>query len=160
MSIRNRTGIVASAKFQKFLVESDREYEVNDQVDLIIAAQTDLGYKAIINKERIGLLYKDEVFKSIRVGDQISGFIKKVREDGKIDLSLEASGFEKIDSISASILNALSMANGKLPYNDKTEAEIIKEKFGISKKNFKKAIGTLYKAKRIIINDEGIALNN
>ncbi len=150
--------IVASAKIHKFLEEPETEFEVNDQVELIIAAETDLGYKAIINKEKIGLIYKDEVFKNIRIGDELNGYIKKVREDGKIDLSLEPVGFVKIDGISGLILEKLKAAEGQLPFNDKTDASIIKEEFGISKKNFKKAIGTLYKSKIIVIDERGIQL--
>lgn len=152
--------IVASSKIHKFLTESETAYEVNDKVQLIISSKTDLGYKAIINKEKIGLIYKDEVFKKIKVGDELSGYIKKVREDGKIDLSLEPCGYEKIDGISGLILKKLEDADGHLPYNDKTDAEIIKQEFGISKKNFKKAIGTLYKSKKIVINERGIQLIN
>lgn len=151
--------IVASAKYKKFLNLTEPDFTVGDEVDLIIANRTDLGYNAIINETHLGILYFNEIFRQINTGDKVIGFIKKIREDGKIDLSLEKQGYQKIDPVSDEILIKLKESkNHYLPYGDKSDAELIKEKFGISKKTFKKAIGLLYKHKLISIEPEGIRL--
>ncbi|MGD9931095.1 MAG: S1 RNA-binding domain-containing protein [Mangrovibacterium sp.] len=150
--------IVASSKLDKFVDNIPVDYEVGEEVDLIIAGQTDLGYKAIIDNSHWGLIFKNEVFQPLKIGDKLKGFIKNIRPDEKIDLSLEKAGYEKIDSISQSVLDKLKEANGYLPFNDKSDPEVISKTFGISKKNFKKAIGALYKQRLINIEDQGIRL--
>jgi predicted RNA-binding protein (virulence factor B family) len=151
--------IAATAKYKKYLNLTDIDFAVGDEVDLIIANRTDLGYNAIINESHLGILYFNEVFKPIRTGDCVKGFIKKIREDGKIDLCLEKQGYEKIDPVSDEIMEKLRASSDHfLPYSDKTDPEVIKNKLGISKKTYKKAIGLLYKLKMIAIEDEGIRL--
>lgn len=120
---------------------------------------TDLGFKAIVNNRYQGLLYKNEVFEKINVGDRLKGWVKKVREDNKIDLSLEKSGLEKIDTDSEKLLNILKSNNGFLPITDNSSPEEIKESAGMSKKAFKRAVGKLYKGKIITLEDKGISLN-
>ena len=150
--------IVATSKLDKCLDNIPNDYEVGEEVDLIIAGQTDLGYKAIIDNSHWGMLYRNEVFQDLKTGQQVKGFIKAIREDDKIDLSLEKEGYEKIDDISQSILNKLAANNGFLPLNDKSDPDLIKQTFQISKKNFKKAIGSLYKHRLISLEDNGIKL--
>ncbi len=150
--------IVATSKLEKCLDNIPVDYEPGEEVDLIIARKTDLGYKAIIDNSHWGMLYHNELFRPLKIGDKLKGYIKQVRPDEKIDLCLERSGFEKIDDISRSILDKLKAANGFLPYNDKSSPEIIASQFSTSKKNFKKAIGTLYKKRLINIDDTGIKL--
>lgn len=150
--------VVASAKLDKFLDNIPPEYELNQEVDLLIAHQTDLGYKAIINNLHWGILYKNELFKPINVGEKLKGYIKFIREDEKIDLSLQLPGYEKIDGIAQGILDVLKSHDGFLPVNDKSSPEVIKNQFQESKKNFKKAIGSLYKQKIIDISSEGIRI--
>jgi len=150
--------IVASSKLDKFVDNIPVDYEVGEEVDLIIAGKTDLGYKAIIDNSHWGLIFKNEVFQPLKIGDKLKGFIKNIRPDEKIDLSLEKAGYEKIDSISQSVLNKLKEANGYLPFNDKSAPDEISSTFGISKKNFKKAIGALYKQRLIDIEQQGIKL--
>lgn len=152
--------IVASAKFNKFLSKEIPEFKEGDKVELHIAGKTDLGYNAIINQTHIGVLYFNEVFRQIRVGDKTEGFIKKIREDGKVDLSLEKQGYSKVDPVSEDILEKLRSAGGYLKVSDKTDPAVISSMLGISKKTFKKAIGALYKEKLISIEDEGIRLNS
>lgn len=137
--------LAASAKLDKFLDNTPPEYETAQEVDLIIADETDLGYKAIINSEHWGMLYKDQIFSSFVYGQKMKGYISKVREDEKIDLLLEKPGYEKVDAISQKILNELKENNGFMAVSDKSSPEMIKAMFGISKKNFKKALGGLYK---------------
>jgi len=150
--------IVASSKINKYLDKEEIDFFEGNEVDLIISNKTDLGYNAIINGKHLGVLYFNEIFKPIKTGDKIKGFIKKIREDKKIDLSLEKQGYDKVDPISLEILEKLKANNNFLPYSDKTDPEIIKESLGISKKTFKKAIGLLYKNKLISIEEEGIRL--
>jgi len=150
--------IAATSKLDKCVDNLPVDYEVGEEVDLIIAGQTDLGYKAIIDNSHWGMIYKNEVFRPLKTGQKLKGFIKHIREDEKIDLSLEKPGYEKIDDISQSILNKLAANNGFLPLNDKTDPEVIKETLHISKKNFKKAIGSLYKQRIISIEENGIKM--
>ena len=150
--------IVATSKLDKCVDNIPVDYEVGEEVDLIIAGQTDLGYKAIIDNSHWGVIFKNEVFRTLKTGDKLKGFIKNIRDDEKIDLMLQKEGYEKIDDLSQGILNKLAANDGFLPLNDKTDPETIKQTFKISKKNFKKAIGTLYKQRLISIDDKGIKL--
>jgi predicted RNA-binding protein (virulence factor B family) len=150
--------LAASVKLDKFLNKSNPEYNSGDQVQLLIANKTDLGFKAIVDDEYWGLLYSNQLFKTISIGERISGYVNRVREDGKIDLLLEKPGYDKIDEISESIVRELQNNNGFLAVTDKTSPEIIKSMFGISKKNFKKAVGKLLKNKQITFKADGINL--
>jgi len=127
-------------------------------VELVIGEETDLGYKAMINNSQWGMLYRNEVFQPLRKGQQIKGFIKKVRDDGKIDLCLQKPGHEKIDEVSEKIIDKLKSSGGFVSVTDKSRPEIIYSLFGVSKKTYKKAIGSLYKKRLIIIENEGIKL--
>ncbi len=150
--------IAASSKIDKFVGVNSYNYNDEQMVDLIIGTKTDLGYKAIINGSDWGVLYHDELFKKVYYGQQIKGYIKKVRDDGKIDLSLDKPGPQKIDGISQLILDKLNENDGYLSITDKSSPEVISEMFGVSKKSYKKAIGALYKRKHIILEKDGIKL--
>lgn len=150
--------IAASAKLDKYLDNTPPEYETGQEVDLIIVDETDLGYKAIINLEHWGMLYKNQIFGSLSYGQQTKGYISKVRNDEKIDLILDKPGYEKVDAISEKILNELRENNGFMAVSDKSSPEMIKAMFGISKKNFKKALGGLYKKRIISFESDGIRL--
>lgn len=154
----NTKRIVASAKIDKFLDNLPPEYEPGEQVQLMIASRTDLGFKAIVNGIHSGMLYNNQVFKSLKIGDKVTGYIQKVREDDKIDLLLEKPGYEKIDDISEIILDKLKQNKGFLPVTDKSDPDEIARIFGMSKKNFKKAVGGLYKKRMIDIQNDGIKL--
>lgn len=148
--------LAATMKLEKHLDKSPANYKVGDQVELIIWTLTDVGYKAIIDGKHQGVIYKNEIFKPIKTGQKTIGYIKKMREDGKIDLSLEPIGYIRVDTNSQLILDLLTKAGGKMPYNDKTDPQVIMQVFGVSKKVFKAAIGNLYKNKQIQILDDGI----
>lgn len=148
--------IAASAKLDKYLDNVPAEYEPNQEVDLLVVQRTDLGYKVIINNLHWGMIYHNEIFSDIEKGDKIKGYIKQVRDDEKIDVSLQPSGYEKIDGLSQMILDTLKKNDDYLPISDKSPAETIYEYFACSKKNFKKAIGALYKKHLILILDNGI----
>lgn len=150
--------LLASAKWNKF-VENDRlTVKENDEVNLIIAERTDLGYNVIVNHYHKGLIYYNEVFKKIDIGDQLKGYVKKIREENKLDISLEKIGYDQIEPSSAKILALLKTQNGFLPLSDSSTPDEIKDRLEMSKKVFKKAIGSLYKQGLIKIEDRGIML--
>ena len=150
--------IAASSKLDKFLDNVPAEYEPSQEVDLFIANKTELGYKAIINGLHWGILYENEVFKPLERGQKLKAYIKKIREDEKIDLYLHKAGFDKVEDLSQKIIGTLKEEGGYLEINDKTPSAIIYEIFGESKKTFKKALGILYKKKLIDIKENGIKL--
>jgi len=134
------------------------EIQEGQSVELVIGDRTEIGYKALINNSREGMLYKNEVFQTLRKGQHIKGFIKKVRDDGKIDLCLQKPGYEKVDEVSEKIIDTLKARGGFVSVTDNSAPEIIYGLFGVSKKTFKKAIGALYKKRRILIESDGIRL--
>lgn len=150
--------IVASSKLERYLDNVPTEYEEGQEVDLIIWDKTDLGVKVIINESHIGLLYANEIFQPLQPGQRIKGFIKKLREDEKLDVALQKQGYEQVEGISGMILEKLQTRGGFIEATDKTSPESIKHMFGISKKVFKKAIGALYKDRLIDIEKDGIRL--
>lgn len=150
--------MMASSKLEKFLNAQPADYEEGQQVDLIIWTKTELGYWAIVNQKHLGLLYANEVFRDLAPGMTTTGYISKIRPDGKIDLRLEKPGYEKIDELSGKILRAIQDQNGFLNLHDKSPAELIYSTLGMSKKNFKKSIGSLYKDEIIAIEKDGIRL--
>jgi len=150
--------IAASAKIDKYLDNTPPEYEPGDEVELLITEETDLGYKAIVNNEHWGMLYKNQVFQTLEKGQKVTGYINKVRDDDKIDLLLEKPGYEKVDAVSQKILDELKQNRGFMAVTDKTSPEMIQLMFGTSKKNFKKAIGNLYKKRMITFDLDGIRL--
>ncbi|MGL4474239.1 MAG: CvfB family protein [Shewanella sp.] len=150
--------IVASAKLNKFVDKTPAFYKEGEQVDLLIAGRTDLGYKAIINGAHWGVLYKDEVFQILKPGYKTKGYIKRMRSDDKIDLQLTRGTKVELDSQSLSIMIKLQQAGGFLPLTDKTDAEVIYQTLAMSKKAFKKCIGGLYKQQKIDIQTTGIRL--
>ncbi|MCT4638797.1 MAG: S1-like domain-containing RNA-binding protein [Bacteroidales bacterium] len=148
--------IAASTKVDRFLDNLPPEYKEGDEVDIMICSKTDIGYKAIINSTHWGIIYNNQVFETLRRGDKRKAYINKVREDEKIDLLLHKPGYDKIDSFTQKVLDELEKSGGYLALNDKSPAEVIYKRLEMSKKNFKKAIGGLYKQKVITIGDDGI----
>lgn len=131
-------------------------FKPSQKVTLLIATRTEMGYTATIDGTQEGILYKNEVFQPLKVGQKISGYIKKVREDGKIDLCLQKPGYKAVDTLAASILYKLRHQKGFLAVTDKSHPQVIADLFGVSKKVFKKAIGDLYKKRLITLEEEGI----
>ncbi len=148
--------IVASTKLDRFLDKTPADYEAGEEVDLLITRRTDLGYNAIINGSHWGVLYKNQVFQRLDVGQEITGYINKMRGDDKIDLLLEKPGYEKVDGMAGEILDLLKESGGFLSVTSKSTPEEIYSLFGMSKKNFKKAVGALYKQRLVILGDDGI----
>ncbi len=150
--------IAASSKLEKFLSLKPPNYNEGEEVDLIVYENTDLGYKVFVNNAHEGILYKNEVFKKLFIGQQMKGYIKKIREDLKIDLNLQKPGYQAVDGISQAILNSIKDHGGRILITDKSPPEDIYSLFGVSKKTFKKAIGALYKKRLITIDTNGIKL--
>lgn len=152
--------IVASAKIDKYLDNIIPEYTFNQEVDLLVADDTEIGYKVIINNTHWGLVYHNEIFQRLEKGDHIKGYIKEIREDEKIDVSLTPLGYQKVEGIAKTILESLKVQGGYIAVHDKSEPDVIYSLFRCSKKAFKQAIGALYKQKLILIEPQGIRLNS
>lgn len=150
--------VVASSKLDKFIDNIPPDVSEGDEVDIIVSNPTELGYRVIVNNLYWGMLYKSEIFQHLGKGESLKAYVTKIRDDFKIDLSLNSPGYKKIDSLAEHILNILGKNNGYLPVNDKSSAENIYDLFQQSKKTFKKAIGGLYKRRLIEIKDNGIYL--
>ena len=152
--------IVASARVDKYLDNVIPDYSFNQEVDLLVAEETEIGYKVIINNTHWGLVYHSEVFQRLEKGEHVKGYIKEVREDEKIDVSLTPLGYQKVEGISKIILDSLKAQGGYIAVHVKSEPELIYSLFRCSKKAFKQAIGALYKQKIINLETEGIRLIN
>ncbi|HSP13112.1 MAG TPA: S1-like domain-containing RNA-binding protein [Salegentibacter sp.] len=150
--------LVASSKVHAFLDNSELSVEPFEEVDLIISNKSDLGYNVIINEIHLGLLYNDEIFQPINVGDHMKGFIKKTRPDGKIDVMLQRPGYRSIEPNAQRILDELAANHGHLKLTDKSDPAMIQNVLEMSKKSFKRAAGNLYKQRKIDITEDGIYL--
>ena len=151
--------LVATTKVNKYFQTKNIELKEGDEVDLLIAGKSDLGYKCIINQTYVGLIFENETFQKMHLGLETKGYIKKIREDNKIDVSLQLESYKNILPHADLILKVLKENNGFLNLTDKSDPAVIKEIFQISKKAFKKALGSLYKKRLIRIEEEGIFLN-
>ena len=150
--------IAATTRLDRYLDNDPGNFHAGQEVELLICNQTDIGYKAIINGTHWGVLYSNEVFQPLKSGHKAKGYIKKVREDNKIDLSLHKPGYERIDDITETILNVLKKQGGFISVTDKSSPETINKLFGVSKKTYKKAIGAIYRKRLITIENDGIRL--
>jgi len=154
----DKNRIAATTKIDRFIADESVDFEVGQKVSLIIAEKTELGFKAIVNNTHWGLLYQNELFQPLRKGQKLDGYIKKIRDDHKIDLSLHHPGYGKVVSLTDNILIKLKENDGVLMLSDKSPPEAIYAAFGVSKKVFKQAIGALYKKKLITLDKSGIRL--
>lgn len=148
--------LVGSNKIDKFLSNETLSVSEGDVVDLVVSRKTDLGYEVIINNQHKGLVYLNEIFKTLAIGDNTKGVIKKIRPDNKIDVSLQPLGEKILEPAANKIYDQLKAHGGFLGLHDKSDPELIKAELQMSKKVFKKGIGTLYKARKIEIKDDGI----
>ncbi|MBU1311100.1 MAG: GntR family transcriptional regulator [Gammaproteobacteria bacterium] len=156
--VDNSNRIVASSKLDRHLHKTPASYNAGDKVDIIISEQTDIGYKAVVNHQHWGVLYKNEVFKPLRRGERMPAYIVKVRDDGKIDLRLNSTTYKQALELTEQVIKKLQQNGGKLALTDKSSPEQIYATFGVSKKAYKQAIGSLYKDKKIVISEHGIIL--
>jgi predicted RNA-binding protein (virulence factor B family) len=152
--------IAASSKLYQFLEEHSDDFTPQQTVDLLIIQQTDLGFKAVINHTHLGLLFHSDVFQNLKMGQKIKGYIKDIRDDGKINLCLQLPTQEKRDELSETILDYLKQNGGSSALTDKSPPEEIYEQFKVSKSNYKKVLGSLYRQRIISIDKQKITLIN
>ena len=152
--------IIASARISRHLNRTPLAYAEGQAVSLLVTGTTPLGYNAIIEHAHNGLLYRGELASPLKMGQRLTGYIRSVRPDGKIDLGLDPVGYRRVASYTDAILDALRKSGGRMPYHDDSSPEAIRAAFGMSKKAFKQAIGSLFKACRIMITKGGISLDN
>ena len=150
--------ITATAKLDGWLNEESIYFKPRQSVDLLICGRTELGYKAVVNHTHLGLIYENEVFQSLKYGQRVSGYIKAIRDDKKIDLCLQLPANETRDALMDAIVDHLKKHNKTTNITDKSLPDVIYQEFGVSKKNYKKALGRLYKKKRILIEKDCITL--
>ena len=140
------------------LPQKQTGFREGQKVALLISTRTEMGYVAVVNGTHKGILYKNEVFQPLKIGQEIDGFIKKIRDDKKLDLCLQKSGYKTIDALSKKIMDQLQQQDGFIAVTDKSRPKIIADFFGVSKKAFKKSIGNLYKKRLITLEKDGIRL--
>jgi len=150
--------IIGSSKISKFISNEVLQVEVGQEVDLVVFEESPLGYSCIINGMHRGLLYRNDIYKEIQSGDAIKGYIKTIRQDNLIDLSLQKPGFKNVLSSTDIILEYLNENNGFLDLTDKSSPEEIAKRFSMSKATFKKSIGVLYRQRKVLIKDDGVHL--
>lgn len=148
--------VAASNRIARFIDNENLTVREGDEVSLLVYERTDLGYKVIVNHLHTGVVYADEVIRPLNVGEKHTGYIRKVREDNKLDISLQPIGYAAVEPNSQHILDRLKANKGFLPYTDRTDPDIIRQQLGMSKKVFKKAVGLLYRERRIVIGLDGI----
>ena len=148
----------ATSRLDHYLSIEMPRYEPWEEVDLLICEQTDLGYKVIVNKKFWGLIFYNEIFTTVKIGQRTKGYIKKIHEDGKLDVTLNKPGLARKDEAGEKILARLQKQGGFLPVGDKSSPELIYSQFSMSKGTFKKAIGGLFKQGLIVIESDGIRL--
>jgi len=151
--------ICASTKINQFVYDDIIDLKQGDQVETLIVEETDLGFKTVVNGDYLGLLYHNEIFTPLSPGDQVKSFIKRIREDGRLDLTLQQPGYQKTSGLAEQILQLMIQNDNELPLNAKSSADEIHAQLKMSKKNFKMAIGKLYKEKKIVITETGVKVN-
>ncbi len=150
--------LIASARFNRRLDLRPPHYHEGESVQLMVASKSPLGFNLVVNNAHRGLIYHTEVHGPLKVGDKVSGYVRAIRPDGKLDIALGQAGHRRIGPMSERILEVLAARGGRLPYHDNSLPEEIRDVFGMSKKAFKQAIGALFKERRIVIDPDGISL--
>ena len=150
--------MVASAKVEHYLSREMPPYAHGDKVSLLVWQKTELGFKVIIDNEFAGLVYADQVFRPLTTGDRLNGYVDRVRPDGKSDVTIQPTGRRNTEEFSEVLLQYLKDNNGHCDLGDKSPAELISDRFKVSKKTFKKAVGDLYKRRLIELSDNGLTL--
>ena len=159
LDIDEKDRLFASTQIDKQLQNIHITVKEGDQVDVMVYRQSDLGYNVIVNFEHLGLIYENEIFTDLNIGDIRKGYVKHIREDNKLDITLQASGYRNVSDANCELIyEALQENNGFLEITDKSAPDEIYDMFGISKKAFKRAIGALYKQRKITIESNGIKL--
>ncbi|MDA3957608.1 S1-like domain-containing RNA-binding protein [Oceanispirochaeta sp.] len=155
----DKMGVVGSCQIDEFLEDDTADLKEQQKVELLVFGVSDLGFRVIVNNRYRGLLYRNEVYEELRIGDSRDGFIKKIRDDGLVDTALQPQGFKNAyKDAEAVIMGVLGSSGGFLPLHDKSDPDDIRQTLQMSKKIFKKTIGVLYKEKKILIEEGGIRL--
>ena len=150
--------MVGTTKYSRFLKNNVVELTIGDKVNFMVSGQTDIGYKIIIEQKYLGMIYKNEVFTTIRLGDELIGYVRAIREDNKVDVSLNSSSIDEIEVLANKIYEKLLKEKGSINISDKSNPDEIYTMFKVSKKAFKRAIGVLYSERKIQINPNSIVL--
>lgn len=150
--------MLASTRLEEFLSDEAEGFQEGDKVNLVIGERTDLGVRVVVNHRYWGMVHNNEIFGTLTRGEVREGYIKALREDRKLNISLSAPGYAKIDAVAQALLDVLKRQGGHMAVTDKSKPEEIYAQFGISKKVFKQTLGALYKARRILIEADGIRM--
>ena len=156
----NLTGrVVATTKLNKYISNSTISVRAHEQVDILVARRMEKGFRVVINNRHWGMIYDDQIFSSVKVGDRLVAYVHRISAEGRIDVMLQQEGHEQRDSAATKLLELLEKGKGVLPLGDKSSPEEIAAATGLSKKSFKRAVGQLYKERRITIEEDSIRLN-
>ncbi|MBO7197333.1 MAG: hypothetical protein J6V28_00870 [Tidjanibacter sp.] len=150
--------VVATTKLNKYVSNAEITVRPKEQVDILVARRMEMGYRVVINNRHWGMIYNDQIFTSVRVGDKLTGYVHRISDEGRIDIMLQQEGREQREGAATKLLELLEAAGGELKIGDKSSPEEIAAVTGLSKKNFKKAVGTLYRERRIVPTDTTITL--
>ncbi len=150
--------MVGTTKMGKFIRANKLEIKTGEEVELLVSGETDIGYKVIVNNKHYGMVFKNEVFKTIKIGEQHKGYLQRVRADNKLDITLNSSSLSDVELLSNKIYERLLKEGGNLNFSDKSAPEIIYKEFQVSKKAFRRSVGLLYKERKILITPENITL--
>ena len=145
--------IVASAKLAKFLNRTEPDYYHREKVEVLVVQRSDLGYRVIVNNAHWGQIYQNETYQDVNIGDRLTAFVKQVRPDGKVDVTLAKIEKMRVDDLADRIIEYLDAHNGEMPFSDKSDPDAINKAFGCSKKDFKKALGLLYKQQKVTLGE-------
>ncbi len=157
---RQTNRLIATQKLGRFLDKTPPRYLENQQVEALVVERTDIGYRVIVDGNHWGMIYRSEVFQEVRLGETLAAYVLLTREDGKIDVTLQKPGPDKVNALEEIVLERLRASGGRIELGDKSSAELIQEEFQVSKKTFKKALGALYKKELVTLNPESTHLVN
>lgn len=151
--------VVATTKLNKYISNAEITVRQHDEVDILVARRMEMGYRVVVNNRHWGMIYNDQIFSPVKVGDRLTGYVHRISDEGRIDIMLQQEGREQRDIASAKLLELLEKRGGTLALGDKSSPEEIAALTGLSKKSFKRAVGALYKERKIILTDTTISLS-
>lgn len=151
--------VVATTKLNKYISNAEITVRPREQVDILVVRRMEMGYRVVINNRHWGMIYNDQIFSPVRVGDKMTAYVHRISEEGRIDIMLQQEGREAREDATSKLLSLLEKGGGRLPLTDGSSPEEIAATTGLSKKSFKRAVGALYKERRITLSEEGIILN-
>lgn len=150
--------LVATTKFGKYIKKNKLEINIGDKVNLLVSGESEIGFKVIVNDLHYGMVFKNELYKTLQIGDRLTGYMQRVRADNKLDITLNSAKLNDVETLANEIYERLLKAKGSLPISDKSSPELVKKEFQVSKKAFRRALGLLYSERKITITTESIDL--